>query len=54
MTQMQEAKDERHDERMNSIKEHATGVGEKTTADVIAHVNKKVDPLLAFIGGGGL
>jgi len=53
LTQMQEAKDKRHDERMNSIKEHATGVGEKTTADVIAYVNKKVDPLLAFIRGGG-
>ena len=43
LAKMQEAKDKRHDDRMNAINSHATEVGEKTTADVNAFTESETN-----------
>ena len=52
LAKMQDAKDKRHDDRMNAIRQHTAEVGKKTTQDVNDHTSKIVAPVVALFSGG--
>jgi len=53
LAKMQEAKDNRHDERMGAIKDHTSKVVAENAADLKSHITTCLAPLVALFGGAG-
>ena len=53
LAKMQEAKDNRHDERMGAIKDHTSKVVAENVADLKSHITTCIAPLVALFGGDG-
>ena len=49
LAKMQEAKDKRHDERMNAINSHTTEVGKQTTRDVNSHTTAQANRVIDVV-----